>query len=395
MPEEKVAKKHPPPQKTDTAGIYYIPRTTARKWAKPWQATWYDSTSTRRTKSFRTKRDAVAHKRQAEVKKYEGNDTAPTTATFGEYAEDWLQRQRERTYPRPLKPSSIRAWGSRLENHLIPEFGHVAMIKIKKRDIADFRNKKTPATGAKGLSPASVEGLMALIHLIFADAVEREALDRNPCPKVTKTKPPPSGPPFATEAETERFAEKVVELYPAGTWVAPFILLALYSGLRAGEILGLQWGDLELTGEEPKVTVRHGWDPKEGSIEPKSQAARRSVPLFPFIMKPLTTWKLKSDASQPEDRAFPFSIEAYRDHLAKILRAMNEGDRPPVDEGITIHRLRVQFITLSAARDVPPKKLMEWSGHSETNMTLNYYAKNMDNDQEILRKHMAGIGGVV
>ena len=96
--------------------------------------------------------------------------------------------------------------------------------------------------------------------------------------------------PF-TEEETKRFVEKAMGLYPPPSQHGTLFTLAVYSGLRRGELCGLTWQDLALGGNRPILRVKRAWDRTAGFITPKSKAALREVPILPFALKILKEWQ--------------------------------------------------------------------------------------------------------
>ena len=191
-----------------------------------------------------------------------------------------------------------------------------------------------------------------------------------------------------TKEQVHLFTETAQELFPPPSPWGTFFMQAVLSGLREGELLRLQWGDLDLEGKLPCLSVQRAWDREEGFVIPKSRAAFRNIPILPDVRRSLLAWKIASLDSSKCVRVFPFMGGSYHRALRHILKA-----NPNLPK-ISLHALRHTFASLFANRGVPPKVLQGWTGHAKIDMTLNYYAKKMDDDTRIVEERLAGIGGV-
>ncbi|MEK6710380.1 MAG: tyrosine-type recombinase/integrase, partial [Nitrospinota bacterium] len=127
-----------------------------------------------------------------------------------------------------------------------------------------------------------------------------------------------------TEAQIQAFTKKACDmLAPPKPWGA-FFTLAVYSGLREGEILALQWGDINFDGKHPILSVRRSWDRDGGYILPKSKAAVREVPLLPEARRALVEWRVAAPSKGPKDRVFPIGPGGYKRALRGLLAALRE-----------------------------------------------------------------------
>ena len=373
-----------------------------------WQVGWRDDSGKRHFESFETEGGAKGKKAEVENRQLNrGEDVAPSTVTLREYVdlegdEGWFARAE-------LKGSTRRAWKKRLELNVLP-----ALVD-KKAPLGDKKLKKITRPMIKtlarktregGHARTTVRGFLNLLHHIFADAVENGVIQGNPCsrvkvPKVAEDrKPRDERPPkrneiiLETEAQIETYVAKATELYPPSEemW-GVFMVLAVYSGLREGELCGLKWADLNLTGETPRLSVERSWDREEGAVEPKSEAGYRNVPILPEARKVLLEWKLASSKAKAGDRVFPVRPQSYRKHHKKVLKALRAADEAfPVISGV--QALRHTYETAMARRGVVPKKLQGWMGHSTIQMTLDLYARvTSEGDDRELEK-LAGFGGL-
>lgn len=380
--------------------------------ARPHRLEWRDVEGKRHFEYFKYEREARARRDEIGHRtKNLGERIVPSKITlsrfvgarregeewiFGEEGEGWLARTE-------TKPSTRRARETNLKHHILPAFGGWKVQSIIRSDVQDFALAKR----RKGLSRETVKGLLNLLHLILADSMERRIILANPAarvkaPKVaTDTLPEDAKPKrrnsdiLQSEAQISSFLAKAQEIFPPEKrkpWAALFTL-AVYSGLREGELLALQWGDLNLEGESPRLSVRRSWDREEGYIVPKSPAALREVPILPEAKRVLLEWRMAAREKKETDRVFPLASGGYKRALRELIAAIRKEDR--TFPRPSLHALRHTFASVMAARGVPPKVLQGWLGHSKIEMTLEVYAKVMsDSGARVVVERLAGFGGV-
>mgnify|MGYP003851408187 CR=1 FL=1 len=165
------------------------------------------------------------------------------------------------------------------------------------------------------------------------------------------------------------------------------MVLAACCGLRAGEILGLEWPDVDL--ERRELAVRRTVVKTGGGAlvkEPKSRAGTRAVPLPPLAVAALKEWR----AEQAKQRlalggawragervctrpdGTPMTYDALHHYFLRALK------RAGIEGRVRFHDLRHSFATLLAKHDVHPKIAAALLGHSTTAMTLEVYSHATD-----------------
>jgi integrase len=181
-----------------------------------------------------------------------------------------------------------------------------------------------------------------------------------------------------------------------GRW-KPLILTAAFTGLRASELRGLRWQDINFkTGE---ISIRQRADIHNELGKPKSEAGVRTFPLRSIVIKTLREWKI---ACPPGELVFPNksgNIEnlsnilqrgfhpaqiaagvtvTVKDKDGKVVR--DEGDKPVVQpKYYGLHTLRHFFASLCINRrangglELPAKTVQTWLGHSTITLTLDTY----------------------
>lgn len=164
-----------------------------------------------------------------------------------------------------------------------------------------------------------------------------------------------------------------------GQDIEPFVQIALATGMRKGEILGLQWKDVDII--EGELTVCHAlkWPGNNaGVISPilKSEAAYRKIPFGDETRAVfLQLWVRRNGPCVFQRDGKPLSYGVFRTMWKKAAAAL------PAAKDFTPHILRHTCITdwVFAGYDV--KTVQYLAGHSDAKTTLNYYAKYLEEAQ--------------
>ena len=162
----------------------------------------------------------------------------------------------------------------------------------------------------------------------------------------------------------------------------PIILTATFSGLRASELRGLRWSDIDL--KTGKLHVRQRADRYREIGAPKSEAGERTIPLPPMVVNTLREWKLKaprastisfSPPAPVRSRTTPTSCTGASS-LRRSRPALSTARRPKY----ALHALRHFFASWCINREkdgglgLPIKMVQERLGHSSINLTADLYS---------------------
>ncbi len=181
------------------------------------------------------------------------------------------------------KPSTCETYRSALQKHINPVFGDIALDTIKRKDIKDFISEKQ----REGLSPASVRNLKAYMSCILNQAVDDELVDSNPASRtgklIKKADRTAEVNPF-TWQEKCLFERKAREHFPQ---YYPLFLTALRTGMRIGEVVALQPGDLDFNGnfiEVRRSCVRGRIStPKSGKVRRVDMSEQLAIVLKGYL----------------------------------------------------------------------------------------------------------------
>lgn len=178
-------------------------------------------------------------------------------------------------------------------------------------------------------------------------------------------------------------AEVSAMLMHAGDKWRPLILVAAFTGLRAGELRALPWRDVDLSKGE--IHVRQSANKRGEIYQPKSEAGERTIPVGQVVVSTLREWKRRCPRSEL-DLVFP-SEEGTVQRLENVIRrgfqpaqigaGVIKTDNKPKYPGI--HSLRHFYASwlinrkVDGGRELPPKTVQERMGHSGITITLDRY----------------------
>jgi len=153
---------------------------------------------------------------------------------FGSYADKWLKQ-----YARvECKTSTADGYEGVIEQYLRPRFGKKALDEIKRDDIKTMINELI----AKDLSRNTVRNAICVIRGMFNQTIESGIVEVNPAARVGRfTRTAKTAEIKGIALTAEQFLTAAKEICPE---YHPLFLLALRAGLRCGELVALQWGDL-------------------------------------------------------------------------------------------------------------------------------------------------------
>ncbi len=219
---------------------------------------------------------AVQVKRALEAKLALGDigifgDGAPSCPRFGEYSDSWIENHAKLC----CKPSTIGGYESVLRQHIWPRFSSTRISEIKRNDIKEFIGQLL----TKGLTRSTIRNAISILRGIFNQAIEDGLFEANPAANLGRfTRAARSSGVKGvalTSEEVEQFLVAAEELCPE---YAPLFLLAVRAGLRRGELVALQWQDVEF-GQNDRDTnrfilVQHNYVRREHT-NTKSKKTRR------------------------------------------------------------------------------------------------------------------------
>jgi integrase len=273
-----------------------------------------------------------------------------------------------------LHPNTFKDYSQVIKDHINPFIGLIKLKDLNPNHIQEFYSIKLE----NGTTPSRVRYIHAVLHRALNLAVRWGYIDRNPAKFVNKPKQP--------RKEMKSLSAEQVRIFlikSRGSRYETLFCLAVTTGLRKGEILGLRWSDIDWGSRSLRLQRQlqrvHG----EGLIfsKPKSRSGRRLIMLGPSTAQKLRDHKRrqhmeKQDAGKdwealdlvfPESNGSPTKPRKINRHFKTILL---EAGLP----NIRFHDLRHTSATLMLQCGVHPKIVQERLGHSSIAITLDVYS---------------------
>jgi integrase len=151
----------------------------------------------------------------------------------------------------------------------------------------------------------------------------------------------------------------------------PMLLTAVFTGLRASELRGLRWQDIDL--KVATITVSQRVDQWGVAGPPKSAAGRRTVPIPPSVVQVLREWRLRCPKG-PLGLTFPDSRGGVQIHKNVLTRRYYPAQRHAgLRTRYSFHALRHFAASAFIAQKVDLKRLSGWLGHSTVTLTIDRY----------------------
>lgn len=315
-------------------------------------------------RSFTTLDEANAWRHQAHVGIHRGTMRAPSPQTLREAADQWLADANAgivRTRSGyPYKPSAIRSYRIALRAHILPRLGHHRLSTITRHHIQRIADDLT----AQGAAPSTVRNAILPLRAIYRHEHHNDTVSHNPTKKLLL---PASRGHRDRVARPQEAADLISALPPRdqALWA-----MALYAGLRRGELQALRWCDIDL--DHNLIHVERSWDRVEGPIGPKSRAGERRVPLTKTLRLRLVSHRLNHPHTEPDHLVFgrsPTRAFIPRTILERARRAWHDAGLAP----ILFHECRHTYAAYMIAAGLNPKALQTYMGHASITITLDRY----------------------
>ena len=324
------------------------------------------------------KADAQRHLRELLLSLDKGMSIDTSKATVGEFLDQWMK-----DYVEPnTSPRTIETYDWIVKKHLKPRVGNVPLTKLTPLHV---QNLIANMLGL-GLSSSTTVYAHRVLKQAIGQAVKWGMLGRNVCYAVDSPRIIRKEIKALDVSEVQKLLDATIQ----SRW-GPIIFLAIYTGMRRGELLGLQWSDINLENKTISVNRNLQYVNGKGIVlsEPKTPKSRRIVSLPPSAVALLTGLRIQRKEYQEKlgmewqdsGQVFcnadgsPMSPTSLIHDFRKILKRSGL----PM---IRFHDLRHTHATLMLKQGVHPKIVSERLGHSKVSITLDTYSHILPGMQE-------------
>jgi integrase len=349
-----------------------------------WVVDYVDQHGERHIKTFARKHDADAHHAIVGVAVRAGTHTADSkSVTVARAAELWL----ESCEAAGLERTTLTSYRQHAECHITPVLGALKLSQLTVPLVRGFEERLRK----DGRSPAMVRLARRALGGILADAQERGLVGQNVVYSLRKNRRSRRSEGTGTlkigidipgPDEMRAIVGKLGAIDNAARW-RPLLLTAIFTGLRASELRGLRWANVDL--KRGELHVRQRADRYGTMGRPKSEAGERTVPLLPMVVAALREHRL---ASPRNDQDIVFSnsragiehrntIVEHGFHPAQVAAGVIDQNGRAKYKGL--HALRHFYASWCINRrvdgglELPLKMVQARLGHASIQMTADTY----------------------
>jgi integrase len=375
-----------------------------RTWKSPdrtekeaWVVDYVDQGGKRRLKTFARKKDADSFETTAKTEIKAGIHTADgSSITVGEAGDRWIAV----CVKAGLERTTVDAYRSHVDLHIKPLLGGRKLSQLTIPMVIEFERKMRDGTETeKPRSAAMIKRVRSDLGALISNAQEEGLVARNVVREMGSRRR------RGKEGEAERRAKaklrvgvdiptpaeiKAIAQSVKGRW-RPLLLTVIFTGLRASELRGLRWPNVDLTKRE--LHVRERADEYNQIGRPKSASGERTIPLTPSVVSALREWKLQCPKGEM-DLVFPRPDAKVQGLSTIVKRGLVPAQidakvttEVPGAHGVAVkrakysglHALRHFYASWCINRkadgglELPPKLVQERLGHSTIAMTLDVY----------------------
>jgi integrase len=336
----------------------------------------------KKKRGFETKKEAEKALATLLNELNEGTYIEPSKQLYIDYFNEWLISREHQ-----LSIQTIKAYKSYLKTHISPALGHLQLSSLTPLHIQKF----VAGLRDKGLSETTVKRIFNVVNASLNSAVKMELLKKNPASSIEK-------PKWDSKEITIWNLQQVtafLKVAKSSHYYTAF-LLAIMTGMRQGEILGLRWRDVDFKNEclYIRQTLTHdGKGFKEGA---KSKAGNRSIGLDANTLSALKQQrkivianKLKYGSAYNDFDLVVCTSKGKPINPRNLLRTFDNLITKANLPKIRFHDLRHTHASLMLQQGENIKLISERLGHSSVKITLDIYSHVLPNMQKEASKRLA------
>lgn len=335
-----------------------------------------DGKRDRRSGTFDTQKEAKRAERSWQQEASAGGKP-PSQQTIADYMATWLAGRRH-----TVEETTWEQYRGQIDNQIVPHMGAQRIDKLATPTIQAWLVRIKEAGNRRGrhaggpLSPKRANGALAVLRMALGDAAAAGIIPRNPAASVRPVAGDAIEYPEWTEAHLDTFLAAV-----GGTPLGPCFVLALLTGCRRGELLGLRWADVDWEGGILRLRQQNRELRGAPQIRPGLKGKRaRAVHVGDGTLEMLAAHQARQREQkmrvrldwQEHDLLFPRDDGTPR-NPSGVSHAFSDACRRAGLPHIKLHMLRAINAGVSVAEGADPRTLADRLGHSRPSMTQDHY----------------------
>jgi integrase len=324
-----------------------------------------------------TRREAEREEARLRHEVATGIDIEPSKITLAEYLGRWLESMRPN-----LGPRTFARYVGLMRHQVIPRIGGVSLTKLRPLHVQQLYAKlrENGRVDGRGLADKSLLQTHRILSEALKHAVALQFVHQNVCQMV-------KAPQVRRKEVRTLSPDETRVLVDAATAddsvYGDAIVLAIHTGMRLGELLGLKWDDVDLDQERLTVkrSLQHLGKNRVVFQQPKTPKGRRSMPLGPTALDALKRLRrrqleerLSVGPGYKEQGLVLASAVGTPISPANVRRAFERILKSAGVERVRFHDLRHTHASLLLARGIHPKVVSERLGHASIAITLDTYS---------------------
>ena len=341
------------------------------------------ATGTKRKTLYGKNREDVAEKLvDALSNRNQGLVFDAGSQTVGEYMEQWLQTSARES----VRESTYESYRNQVRRYVVPAIGRVKLKRLSAMQIQGMYR----AMLDRGLSPRTVQYAHAVLHRALRQAVRWGLVPRNVSEDVDRPRIRPEEIRPLNRHQARHLLNTAGE---SGDRFEALYVLALHTGMRPGELLGLKWEDVNF--DEGGLQLNRALAGKNLTA-PKTKRSRRRIDLSTASIAALKAHRKrqleermqKAGLWRDHGLVFPSTVGTPLFHRNVVRAFKNLLKRAGLPQSTRLYDLRHTCATLLLGSNVHPKYVQELLGHASIALTLDTYS-------HVLKGMDGGIGGAM
>lgn len=295
---------------------------------------------------------------------------------LNDWFDTWMSTYCEPTKKKATSDSYKAIWAAQIKD---TSLGSTRLCDLRAEQIQEFLN---------GLAEDYTSKYILMIKVVLSLSIMAAyRLQKIPRPIMDFVKEP-KGIDNETRAALTKAEQETFKEYIKGSYLETFFLCALYTGMRSGELRGLQWGDID--SKKGFITVQRTLHEEKGGTFridiPKTEAGIRTIPIVPQLAEVLKTQQAfynnvkgnilhmgsNTDYVFTVGNNYPVTVQRMRRELQRIVDNIH-ADGKEFPDSLVLHELRHTFCSNCAMAGMAPKVLQKIMGHSNISVTLDTY----------------------